>query len=153
MRAKSTFFFPHPDLFHAAVSGQARQPVLGSRHTAGASRGSPTALPTSGMPPPTRAPWVGSSSRVRVVARARCAATAMIADQRVSHAFAAAARSQGGASAVRACARARVTCRASLPQPLTSIANAFVLCGVTKGDARMEGRGRKYRFQLDARRS
>ena len=29
----------------------------------------------------------------------------------------------------------------------------FVLCGVAMGDARMEGRGRKYGFQLDGRRS
>ena len=66
---------------------------------------------------------MGGESSSRVVVSAPCAATAMIANQRVSHAFAAAARSQGEASAARACARARVTCRASLPEPLTSIAN------------------------------
>ena len=63
---------------------------------------------SSGMSPPMLALWAGSSSRV--VASAHFAATAMMADQRVSHAFAAAARSQGGASAARACARAELNC-------------------------------------------
>ena len=55
------------------------------------------------------APSAGSWES-RVVASARCAATA-IADKRVSHAY---------------CARARVTCRALLPQrPPTSIAKTM----------------------------
>ena len=95
------------------------QPGFASGHPPG---GRPS--DSSGMSPPMLAPLAGSSSRV--VASDRCAATAMIADQRVSQAFAAAARSQGGASATRACARARVTCRASLPQrPPTSIAKTM----------------------------
>ena len=97
------YFFPPRDLFPADVCGRARQPLLGGRHIrlgpAGVcQRSSARSSGSSGMSPPTLAPWAGSSSRV----------VARIPDQRVSHAFAAAARSQGGASAARAWAASRI---------------------------------------------
>ena len=66
------YFFPPRDLFPADVCGRARQPLLGGRHIrlgpAGVcQRSSARSSGSSGMSPPTLAPWAGAWAASRIV--------------------------------------------------------------------------------------